>query len=273
MQLHIIEMSDTKAKLLIEDGKPSIINALRRAMMSDVPKMAIEDVEFHLGPIRDEEGKEYESSSPLFDEIIAHRLGLLPVPTDLDTLNFRKECACGGDGCPNCTIMYSLNKRGPCTVYSRDLEPVGDSTLAIIDPDVPITRLNEGQALLIYATAEIGRGRDHVKWQAANALGLEVETTLKINKKDDVEDFIKHFKEKHPDVQPGPTMESLQSFLITQEAEELMKSGAIEKITDNNKVYMTYETDGSLKAKRVLIEALKILELQFNEFIDMADKL
>ena len=43
------------------------MNALRQILVADIPKMAIEHVEFHLGPIRDQDGREYESISPLFD--------------------------------------------------------------------------------------------------------------------------------------------------------------------------------------------------------------
>ncbi|EQD75161.1 RNA polymerase Rpb3/Rpb11 dimerization domain protein, partial [mine drainage metagenome] len=40
------------------------VNAIRRVLVADVPKLAIEDVEFHLGPIRDEAtGKDYDSST------------------------------------------------------------------------------------------------------------------------------------------------------------------------------------------------------------------
>ena len=84
MDLKIIDLTDTHAKFVISEATPELANSLRRCLMTDVPKMAIETVEFHLGPIRDEDGKEYESVSPLFDEIIAHRLGLIPVPTDPD---------------------------------------------------------------------------------------------------------------------------------------------------------------------------------------------
>src|SRR2546430_2105435 len=114
-------------RLLIEETEPSYANARRRVLVSDVPKMAIEDVEFHLGPIRAEDGKEYESVSPLFDEMIAHRLGLVPIPTDLGLYNRREDCpTCHGEGCPNCTIIYSVNKRGPGLVTSGDLEPIAE---------------------------------------------------------------------------------------------------------------------------------------------------
>ena len=114
MKVKVLAKADESMRLLLEDTEPAYANALRRVLVSDVPKMAIEDVEFHLGPIRADDGKEYESVGPLFDEMIAHRLGLVPIPTDLALYNRREDCpTCHGEGCPNCTIIYSVNKRGP----------------------------------------------------------------------------------------------------------------------------------------------------------------
>ena len=83
MKLKVLNSDPQSMRFLLEETEPAYANALRRVLVSDVPKMAIEDVEFHLGPIRADDGKEYESVSPLFDEIISHRLGLVPIPTDL----------------------------------------------------------------------------------------------------------------------------------------------------------------------------------------------
>ena len=58
MQLKVLEAKDDFVRFLLEDTSPAFANALRRVLISDVPKMAIEDVEFHLGPIRAEDGKE-----------------------------------------------------------------------------------------------------------------------------------------------------------------------------------------------------------------------
>src|SRR3970040_1802161 len=114
MKIKVLQQKDDTVRLLLSETDPSYANALRRVLIADVPKMGIEDVEFHLGPIRAEDGKEYESVSPLFDEIIAHRLGLVPVPTDLALYNPRETCpSCHGDGCPDSTIIFSLNKPGP----------------------------------------------------------------------------------------------------------------------------------------------------------------
>src|SRR3989454_949644 len=94
--------------------RSTCVCALRRVLAPDVPKMAMEDVDFHWAPFGADEGKEYEGVGPLFDEMTAHRLGLVPIPTDLALYNRREDCpTCHGEGCPNCTIIYSVNKRGP----------------------------------------------------------------------------------------------------------------------------------------------------------------
>ena len=172
MDIEIIEMAERKAKFILRNSSPAMANALRRTLLSDIPKMAIDKVEFHLGPIMYDD-KEYESVTPLFDEIIAHRLGMVPVPTDLNLFCPQSECVCGGEGCPNCTIMYSLNKIGPCTVLSGDLEPLGNPDLRVKDEFIPIVELTDGQAVLIYATAVMGTAKKHVKWQVANGVGYK----------------------------------------------------------------------------------------------------
>src|SRR3989337_1639574 len=151
MNVRVLERKNDSMKVLLEKAEPSFANALRRVLIADVPKMAIEDVEFHLGPIRGDDGKEYESVSPLFDEMIAHRLGLVPIPTDLGLYNRREDCpSCHGEGCPSCTIIYSGNKRGPGLVTSADLEPIGDTKLRPRHANIPIVKLGDGQRVPPY---------------------------------------------------------------------------------------------------------------------------
>src|SRR2546430_11283621 len=117
MKVKVLNQAPESMRLLMEETEPAYANALRRVLVSDVPKMAIEDVEFHLGPIRAEDGKDYESVSPLFDEMIAHRLGLVPIPTDLGLYNRREDCPTGpGEVTPTCTTTSSATNRGPAII-------------------------------------------------------------------------------------------------------------------------------------------------------------
>ena len=266
MKIDIVEMTPTKAQFVITDTNPSFANALRRTIVADVPKMALDNIEFHLGPIMDEKGTAFESVSPMFDEIVSHRLGLIPIPTDLETFNFRAKCTCNGEGCPNCTIMYSLNKKGPCTVYSGDLEPVGDAKFRIKDDLIPIVKLAEDQALLIYATAELGTGRQHAKWQAALGAGyryfakIEIEhskcdlggSCVKVCPKGVLAKEDKKIVAKHP-----------EKCNLCNSCVEVCDAGVVKVTSIPTKILFKFETDGSLHAKEVLLRGLKILEERF----------
>jgi DNA-directed RNA polymerase subunit D len=266
MKINIVEMTPTKAQFVIADTSPAFANALRRTIISNVPKMALDNVEFHLGPIMDEKGAAFESVSPLFDEIVSHRLGLIPIPTDLDAFNFRAKCTCNGEGCPSCTIMYSLNKKGPCTVYSGDLEPVGDSKYKIKDDLIPIVKLAEDQALLVYATAELGTGKQHAKWQAALGAGyryfakIEIDSSkcdlggscVKVCPKGVLAKEDRKIVAKHP-----------EKCNLCNSCIEVCDAGVIKVTGDPSKVLFRFETDGALTAKEVLIRGLKILEERF----------
>jgi DNA-directed RNA polymerase subunit D len=153
MQLDVVEVSDTTCVLDVRGVTPAFLNALRRTLLSDVPKLAIDEVTI------------YDNTSALFDEMLAHRLGLLPIPTELNTL------ASGTAGTREEPVLFTLSKEGPCTVYSGDLVPALDAKMKIRDPKIPIVKLLEGQRVMLECGAVLGIGREHAKWQAVNAVG------------------------------------------------------------------------------------------------------
>ncbi len=294
MDIEVLELTDTKAKMIISGVSPPLVNALRRTLISDVPKMAISTVEFHLGPIRDEYGKEYESATPLFDEIIAHRLGMIPIPSDLGVFVFRKNCVCKGEGCPNCTIMYSLNKRGPSeegeeqsvTVYSDELQLVVQKIEGLsekkyserfqIKNKIPIVKLNKSQALLLYATAELGTGSEHAKWQSAQAVGYQYYPVVEIlhEKCDRGGSCVTNcprdvLAEKNKEI----VVTDLENCSLCKACEEVCSQGAIKISGDESKFIFQFETDGSLTAKEVLTFALDILDEEFKQLKTSMDAL
>jgi DNA-directed RNA polymerase subunit D len=180
-----------KMKILIEDTDASQVNALRRAIMADVPKMAISKVMFTLGVNQDNNrGEIFESVNALPDEVIAHRLAMVPIPTQPDEgMAFPDECENCTDlaeedkGCPNCQVLYTLNVQGPSAdsdepyrvVRAGDLTNVSDPLFDISEEmkSIPITYLAQGQFLEFIAFATLGRGREHAKWSAASAVTFQ----------------------------------------------------------------------------------------------------
>jgi DNA-directed RNA polymerase subunit D len=272
MPVTINELKPRSTNLEIEGATASQVNAIRRTLLADVPKLAIEDVEFHLGPIRDETtGKDYDSSTSMFDEAVALRLGLLPIPTDLGQFRRKAECDCGGAGCTHCQVMFSVDKKGPCTVYAKDVVPLGDAGLAILEPEVPIVRLGARQALLAYATATVGSARDHAKWQVATGVGMYPRPHVRIQRKEGTSDAT---LKKAAAACPVDILEFSGGKLTCTDESKCILCGACEKIADDGSIkieadeedfFLHFETDGSLTAREALRFALKNLKGRYED--------
>lgn len=276
MKIEKVNISDSKAEIILSDVEPHLLNAFRRSLIVDVPKMAIDKVEIHLGAISDENGKTYESTTPLFDEVISHRLGMIPVPVDGKALldghmKMPEECDCAGAGCPNCQIMYSLNKRGPCTVYSRDLEPLGDEKLKPKDKDIPIVKLTEDEGILIYAIAHLGTGSMHARWQAVHAAGYRPIPKITIDQKkvSDPERVVGNCpKDVYEISKKALKAKNPEACILcrTCENEDISGKEAIKVDAETSRYFFKFETDGGVDPKTAIIYALNVLEARFNDF-------
>lgn len=147
--IQILEKDGLNLKVIIPDVNPGFLNAIRRTAIAWVPTLAIEDITFT------------KNDSVLYDEIIAHRLGLIPLKTELKSFTFKNKCKCKGEGCGRCEAKLTLKAKGPCTVYSGDLK--SQAAKPVFDK-IPITKLLEGQELVLEATAVLGEGHEHIKW-------------------------------------------------------------------------------------------------------------
>jgi DNA-directed RNA polymerase subunit D len=112
----------------------SLANAIRR-YVDQIPVLAIDEVEIS------------KNDSPLYDETIAHRLGLIPLKMDKAISEKTTE-----------QVTLVAKKEG--IVYSEEIKgrvkPVYDK--------IPITILRKGQELEILATARVGKGSKHSKF-------------------------------------------------------------------------------------------------------------
>lgn len=255
MKVGIKELKPKKAVLKIEDAKPYFVNSFRRIMLSELPKLAVEDVVI------------YDNTTALFDEIIAHRLGMIPIPTDLSLLSFRNECVCKGKGCPNCTIRYTLSKEGEGVVYSGDLQPA-EKSWAITEDKIPIVNLYGDQRLILEVEAVLGRGRDHAKWQAVQAPKYRMETTIEFDKKNvnEVKEFVNKLPKNLVEIKGNKLeIKDDKKLYILESLIEKENVDFIHLTRDPDKVIFSFETDGSFSAKDAILESSKILEKKYIE--------
>jgi DNA-directed RNA polymerase subunit D len=143
--IKIISKSDEKLSFTI-DVSESLANAIRRSA-SEIPILAIDEVEI------------FKNDSALFDEILAHRLGLVPIVTGKEFTE-RDKCSCKGKGCNKCSADLKIQTKGPLTVYSGELKgrvkPVYDN--------IPIVSLEQNQEVELVATVKLGKGVEHSKY-------------------------------------------------------------------------------------------------------------
>ncbi|OHT00947.1 DNA-directed RNA polymerase II subunit rpb3 [Tritrichomonas foetus] len=201
------------------NARTAFANALRRIMIAEIPTFAFEHVEFQ------------QNTSPLPDEFIAHRLGLIPLISEkVDHFKFQSECDCSG-GCPKCQIIYFIDVHcetdTPRLVTTDDLQFFGDFD----DPDayrnyidaaesvrpvqlpaipgretVPITicKLGKGQVLQVLCKAVKGIAREHSKWSPCSCSAYRMDPVIHVNqqffaeKMKDSGDYVDVFASKCP---------------------------------------------------------------------------
>ncbi|MFX0091450.1 MAG: DNA-directed RNA polymerase subunit D [Candidatus Hodarchaeota archaeon] len=171
MEIQTLKKTNSFFQFIINGVSPAIVNALRRTMLAEVPTLAIDEVII------------IENTSPLYDEIIAHRLGLIPLRTDLETYLLPEVCACGGEGCQSCEVSLTLQKKADTDatiVFSSDLQSY-DPAVVPIEPNIPILKLAKGQTILVEAIARLGKGKNHAKWQPVSTVAYKYKPQVKVD--------------------------------------------------------------------------------------------
>ena len=157
--LEVISKDNNKMSVKIKGVPLQYSNALRRVCLNGVPVFAIDTVDI------------IENTSVLPDEGLAHRLGLVPIKTDLSRFNEPSSCDCQSEaGCSNCKVMLVLDSGESDetkTVLSNELSSEDDS-IKPISNKIPIVQLAPGQRIKVECYARLGRGTEHAKWNSAN---------------------------------------------------------------------------------------------------------
>ena len=157
MKLKEIYSDDNELHVIVEDSGESFMNLIRRTSSFGIKTFAIEDVTFN------------QNNSALYDEILAQRLGLLPLKVNKDIFTLKKP-----------ELHFTLNVEGPKVVRASDLVTKGKG-VEVLNPHTPIVVLSKDQKLEFTATAIIGTGVEHSKWSAGNVFYFRYPSAAKGN--------------------------------------------------------------------------------------------
>ncbi|MFB5603642.1 MAG: DNA-directed RNA polymerase subunit D [Candidatus Nitrosomaritimum aestuariumsis] len=164
--LEVISKDERKMSIKLKGVPLQYANALRRLCLNGVPVFAIDTVDI------------IENSSVLPDEGLAHRLGLVPLKTDLARFNEPSKCDCQSEtGCSNCKVMLVLDSGDTDVTKSVLTDELisEDESVKPTSEKIPIVQLAPGQRVKVECYARLGRGREHAKWNSSNVATL-VET-------------------------------------------------------------------------------------------------
>jgi len=229
-------------KILIKGAGHVFMNSIRRAAMNAVPVFAIEDVTF------------YDNSSVLFDEYLAHRLGLLPIKTDPKKFKL-------GD-----KVKFTLDKEGPGTVYSKDIKTT-DPVIDITEKEIPVAKLKKGQKIKLEATAVMGVGKEHAKWQPA-IISYNQLPVVTIGKDCNLcNDCVENCSKGVLEVKANKVV--LKDPLLCNlcgKCRDACKKGAFKLDYDDSSYILTVEGHGSLDTIDVLLGAANALKEKNREF-------
>jgi len=265
MKLRVVDKTDVTARLIIEGVDVPFMNALRRIMLTEVPSMSIDETVV------------LENSSILHDEILAHRLGLVPLKTDLDSYNLPEECPCKSEfGCNLCRVTLTLDAEATDTVktvYSSDLIP-NNPDIAPVNDKIPVVKLAPTQRIRLEAYARLGKGKEHAKWQPVSVCAYKYFPRVKIDEK--LCDACGKCVEVCPkrvlmNVGKKVEIRNITECTLCQDCVDACPKDptAIEVSWDKDAFIFDVESNGGLPVKRILFEALRILDGKVENFLNL----
>ncbi|NYB52768.1 MAG: DNA-directed RNA polymerase subunit D [Methanobacteriaceae archaeon] len=262
MEIEIKNRDNNQLTFIIEGADVSLVNALRRISMVEVPTLAIETVEI------------LKNDARIFDEALAHRLGLIPLATDTEALILPSECDCE-DHCSRCSVSLILKGKGPKTLYSGDLESKDPSTKPVLDT-IPIVKLKEGEEVELEAIAQLGVGEEHAKWQPTTTCAYKYypQITVDMDKceaclqcVEECPRSVLEFDEKKNQIK----VVDLENCSLCRTCMKNCDSKAITVDVTEDKFIFRMETDGSLSPTEVLTQACDILKEKADKIIEFTN--
>lgn len=269
-EVEIKKVNESTIEFYLIGADLSYANALRRIIIAEVATMAIDIVNIT------------SNTSPLFDEFIAHRLGLIPLVSDgVNEYVFHRDCNCS-EFCEKCSVQFYLDVK--CTddqmdVTTKHIKQVNKDNTVVpvnyVDEDpIVIAKLKKNQELNIHMIAKKGTGKEHSKWSPVSACVMqhvpEIEflqdrfiiDKLSINQKKEFVESCPNKVYRYDEVRKIVQIDNKLSCTYCEECLKKLETFGVEHTTAikiapiTNRFLFKVETVGSMKPEQVVIDAL-----------------
>ena len=260
----VTKLSDRTIEFDLIGVDASFANALRRIIIAEVPTMAIEHIYM------------LNNTSIIADEILSHRLGLIPLnadpclfdsvgeqgPTDSNTIVLELKVKCPKDQ----SVM---------SVYSRDIKwlPKGiqesaNYKIKPIHDDILIAKLKPGQEIDLEMHCVKNIGKEHAKWSPVATCSYrllpKIDILSPITGKD-AEKFVSCFS---PGVAGIKTVDKVKTAVILNPRNDLVSrevlrhkefEGKVELSRQRDHFIFSVESVGMIRPQDIVTQALDIL--------------
>lgn len=231
-----MELIEKKEKSIVfkADIEDSLANAIRR-YVNQIPILAIDEVEIS------------KNGSALYDESLAHRIGLIPLKMD-KTMSEKTTAV----------LKLASNKEG--MIKSEELK-------GSIEPafkEIPITYLNKGQEVELLAYVRAGKGIEHVKFSPGLMFYRHVYEIVSS----------KNFAEKIKQLYNCKITEKSGKAIIIDDGKEEI-TDVIEGLADRlkekieinqkNNLIISLESFGQISVKDIFIKSVEALKKDLTE--------
>ncbi len=262
MKVEVLSVDEERVRFLVGGVDVAFANALRRTLIMDVPCMVIDDIFF------------FDNSSVVPDENLAHRIGFVPLKTDLGRYVLPVDCDCGSElGCDKCRVVLTLDVEAETetrTVYSGDF--VSEDPMVVpVSPEIPLTKIAPGQAVRLEAYARLGTGKEHAKWQPVSMAVYQHVAEIEVDEKrcTDCADCVKACPRDVFAIEEGKLrVVDVNACTICGECEKAcpVEPSAVRAGPLNDLFLFTVESTGCLAPVKLVAEAVRVLSVKLDEF-------
>ena len=234
----------------MEDSNPQFANALRRIMITEIPVMAVESVDFT------------DNDSVLYNEVIAHRLGLIPLMFDKDKFHLREE---EEKDKSLSEVILVINKKGPGMIYSKDIKSSDPDVKPLYD-NIPIVELFDDQKLKLEATAVLGFAKNHARYQPAIAHYRYFPTAVLKGKLTNADEVMKTCPKNAIKIDGEKVSVNMDCDLCKECIKVAKPKGALQIDGDPTKFIFNVESVSGLKPDEIVFSAVDILRQKAKDF-------
>ena len=268
LKVEVLGVDEERVRFLVGGVNVAFANALRRTIIMDVPCMVIDDIFF------------FDNSSVVADENLAHRIGFIPLKTDLEHYSLPADCDCGSElGCEKCRVVLTLDMEAETetrTVYSGDFVSENPAVVPV-SPGIPLTKIAPGQAVKLEAYARLGTGKEHSKWQPVSMAVYQHVAEIEVDEKrcTDCADCVKACPRDVFAIEEGKLrVVDVNACTMCGECEKAcpVDPTAVRVKALKDLFLFTVESTGCMEPAKLVTEAVRILSGKLDEFTGKVER-